>query len=154
LTIIRTHLLQIGLGPQRNLWLARHRRCCEAGKESMNPRSWQKAKVNGAELEFLDHGNGEPIVFVHGSMDRVLGCENEPYSRGCLVVLQRNLASCLASPAGLGPGSCSSDSRSLRIETAVCRSPRKNRFPSLLMSALTGLMSVGAVATDKMITET
>ena len=36
----------------------------------MNPQSWQKANVNGAELEFLDHGNGEPIVFVHGAMGR------------------------------------------------------------------------------------
>ena len=36
----------------------------------MNPQSWQKANVNGAELEFLDHGNGDPIVFVHGAMGR------------------------------------------------------------------------------------
>jgi pimeloyl-ACP methyl ester carboxylesterase len=36
----------------------------------MNPEFWQEANINGAELQFLDYGNGEPVVFVHGGMGR------------------------------------------------------------------------------------
>jgi hypothetical protein len=52
----------------------------QKGDKAMNLPPMQLTEINGVELEILDSGSGEPVVFVHGAMGdegsgRMIACE-------------------------------------------------------------------------------